>query len=535
MVLYEVVTGQDRMDFPELPDDFEPESKETWRALNSVICTACASERGDRYADGAAMAEALGEPASRPKRRVAPIWIALVGLVTVLAAGWFGLFEWERGPEPELIPVADGPTEPTGNAPDKESSLAPPTLIEMVSTASNPSAAITEPVVVAPPPEPKFGSAKVVSTPEHAEILSTEGEFLGHTPKLLTKLKPGPVQYVLHLDGHRDEVIQGEIRPGKREVLGKRLMQWSPPETGKLWVNSLGIEFGADGQRHVATRPVTDADYDRYREARSLEALPVYVDSASVEWEGDPSLTFVALTDAEKEQFCNWLATIDREGKYFGPGHYYSWESAASEDSDRSPFLLVADIRRFGVVQLFSEPLGAEVFADSRSIGHTPLMLSEVPVGRVAFEIRMRGYEPIVIEGEVEENVELELSERLKRSRLYLEGDAWTNSLGMRFEALDGFACCVWETRVRDFDAFVAATKREPHHKSDLPQTADHPVVFVSRTDAREFCAWLTDHERKVGWIGADHAYRLPTDLQWSEAAGLVGEGRPDPGGAGQS
>lgn len=531
MVLYELATGKDRMDFPELPDDFDPDDVTAWRSLNSVICIACATERGDRYSDGAAMAHAMANPDEKPKRRVAPLWWALGGIGAAIGAVTVLSMLGNDAPDPIVAPIAetDDPQLPVeeNNPPPVET-----TLIEMVSTSSDePSTTInvvseeTDPPP--PPPPPKFGSVKIFSSPEHAEILSTDGELLGYTPKLLTKLKPGPVQYVLHLDGHRDEVIQGRIRAGKRETMGKQLIPWSPPEKGKVWVNSFGMQFRADEARHLAVQPVTDADYDHFRKAQGIETLPTFVKAG----EGETEIIYVALTDEEKQAFCDWLAGVDREGKFFGAGHFYSWEDAApaAADSGKSAFSLIADIRRFGVVELFSEPLGAEVFADGKSLGHTPLMLSDVPVGRVSYEIRMHGYNPIVLEGEVQENQSLDLNEKLTRSKLYLEDNAWTNSLGMRFVKLNGFACCVWETRVRDFEAFVAATEREPHHYTDLPQTEDHPVIFVSRTDALEFCEWLTNRERKTGWLGKDHAYNLPTDLQWSEAAGLPNEGRNTP------
>jgi formylglycine-generating enzyme required for sulfatase activity len=54
-----------------------------------------------------------------------------------------------------------------------------------------------------------------------------------------------------------------------------------------------------------------------------------------------------------------------------------------------------------------------------------------------------------------------------------------------------------------------------------FPQTPEHPVVGVSHFDASAFCAWLTEHERKFGRIGAADLYRLPTDAEWSVAAGL--------------
>jgi formylglycine-generating enzyme required for sulfatase activity len=42
----------------------------------------------------------------------------------------------------------------------------------------------------------------------------------------------------------------------------------------------------------------------------------------------------------------------------------------------------------------------------------------------------------------------------------------------------------------------------------------------VSWLDARRFCRWLTEKERKSGAIGPLDEYRLPTDDEWTAAAG---------------
>ncbi|MDZ4199596.1 MAG: formylglycine-generating enzyme family protein [Kiritimatiellia bacterium] len=126
----------------------------------------------------------------------------------------------------------------------------------------------------------------------------------------------------------------------------------------------------------------------------------------------------------------------------------------------------------------------------------------------------------------------------------------WENSLGMRFASVAGLSkvkFCVWETRVRDFRAFIqdAAHNRGYDYRSGrepeilMPhgwqalgweyhwenpgfrQDDDHPVTCVSWHDARAFCDWLTRVERAAGRIVPQQRYRLPQDNEWSRAIGL--------------
>jgi formylglycine-generating enzyme required for sulfatase activity len=101
-----------------------------------------------------------------------------------------------------------------------------------------------------------------------------------------------------------------------------------------------------------------------------------------------------------------------------------------------------------------------------------------------------------------------------------------------------------WPTRLKDFAAFVTATKHDATGnmltlgKDDfdwLPnggtwespgftQAPDHPVTGVSYHDALAFCAWLTTLEHTLGNIHARQTFALPTDTEWSKAVGLAEE-----------
>jgi Sulfatase-modifying factor enzyme 1/TIR domain len=125
----------------------------------------------------------------------------------------------------------------------------------------------------------------------------------------------------------------------------------------------------------------------------------------------------------------------------------------------------------------------------------------------------------------------------------------WVNSLGMKFVPVAGTQVLfsVWDTRVQDFEAFVADTKYKTVGMSSLgkdgwhprkettwrepgfSQGPTHPVVGVSWNDAKKFCEWLTRREQLSGMLPRGRVYRLPTDAEWSAGVGLQGEEGTNP------
>ena len=103
---------------------------------------------------------------------------------------------------------------------------------------------------------------------------------------------------------------------------------------------------------------------------------------------------------------------------------------------------------------------------------------------------------------------------------------ALVNSLGMRFSPVGNILFSIWLTRVQDFQAFATATgfQNEEWLQPGFKQAPDHPVVNVSWSDANAFCLWLTEKEHHQGILAVNETYRLPTDLEWSQAVGLPAE-----------
>jgi formylglycine-generating enzyme required for sulfatase activity len=114
----------------------------------------------------------------------------------------------------------------------------------------------------------------------------------------------------------------------------------------------------------------------------------------------------------------------------------------------------------------------------------------------------------------------------------------FVNSLGMKFVPVtqtgsgNAVLFSIWETRRRDFRAFASAVptaNREWESVPGVPSEPEHPVVMVNWEDAASFCAWLTENERAAGAIGPGDIYRLPSDSEWSRAAGISDESGDSP------
>ena len=497
-VIYEISTGKDRLDFPEIDSRLSarPDREELLR-LNDVLLKACANDPRKRYASAAQMRDDLAAltRGERPPREKSRIKFAVAAFsILLIAAIVFSIRS--RLPAPttsDLNLQTIIRTEPPGALVllDDHAKKSPATFNELEPRkhklrVMNPGYDPIETIVdlgsrksVEPPVlhlARSKGALDVESDPPGAQftLRSEDGRIsrAGVAPQKIADLPTGKYALIAKRG-------DWEMRDGVEIQRGETARKSFAFVNGAVSVSSepLGAEILIDGIPRGRTPLRIELPAHPHELIAQLDGWPAERQDLAVEGQRENSAHFV---------FAN------------------------------------------GSVKITSAPGGATVLANGRTLGQTPLGIEGVKPGDVTYELQLAGYKPAPVSGKVKPQQQTFLAVRLEKNVGPAPGQPFTNSLGMKFVPLGDIQISVWETRVQDYEAFCRATGRH-YEQADFHQTATDPAVKVSWFDAMAFCKWLTEKEHDENLIEDRQAYRLPTDLEWSMAVGLVNESGATP------
>lgn len=517
-VLYEMATGKDRLDFPELPDELPLGSGlKRWRLLNSVICDVCEpkiSRRKIRSAAHLAGELAHLEAGRRRPMRVRPGAVAFL-LMAVLGVIGVTMIDWS--------PAQSGVGE-------DEVVRAEPTPLQPV----------------------EMGLVSITSVPDRAEVFTKDGVFLGVTP--LPPLADYPVgsivNFVFKKEGFADLMEGGVVPPaGVPLVLAPSLNIFRPPKLEEPWTDAFGERYNPVQDHHRSAYYVSAQAWKRYLEVDKTRKPPrVKKGGKTVKLtENGIENEVVAATRTEARRYLAWLEQECRNG-YIAEEHWLEPDfdttrvvEGIRKEEQRYPFYTLVRKEVTATIYIGSNPPEANLFVNGVPKGMTTEegLAVELKIGRGArgrFEIILEkpGYKRFTQVLRLKPNdtswqPDEAFIHPLEPEDIFRMG--MQNSLGMRFIPLPGTGdrevlVSAWETRVKDYQKFLRAQKGKwpAPPKPEFEQTEEHPVVNIKRKDAEEFCRWLTKSEQVGGVIEKNHLYRLPTDEEWSLMAGVPGE-----------
>ncbi len=498
-LLYEVSTGKDRLDFPEIDSQLSQRpDREQLIQLNDVLVKACAHDSKKRYRTAADMNRDLvaledGEYPARSKT----LWKVAFSTLSILAIGaaafWF--YSWRGGSGAEMHLKTTIRTDPAGALVilGDHAEKSPATFedldqrkyrLRIMSPGYDPiETTIDLGALRAPQPSPfhlvrSKGLLQIESDPPGTQfsLRSEDGQTSreGVTPQTIVDLPTGKYSVAAHR-GNWEMHDQIEVQRGET---GRKSFAFIAAPI-KITSEPAGAEIVVDGTPRGRTPLQID--------------LPVSSHLVTANLAGWPN----------EEQ------KID----------------VAAQQTNTANFVFAN-----GSVKITSAPGGASVRANGKELGQTPLVIEEVKPGDVTYELRLSGYNPTTVTGKVDPQQQTFLAARLEKSVGPAPGQPFTNSLGMKFVPVGDMRASIWETRVQDYALFVQATGRR-YEPTDFQQAPNHPIVKVNWFDAVAFCKWLTDKEHDENMIEERQSYRLPTDREWSLAVGLQNE----PGGTPQA
>ena len=501
-VLYELATGKDRMNFPELPDEMPSGGdRKRWLELNRIICDVCEPRISKRKISTAAeLAEALRRIQHGKRRRRGGMAVWLTTLMLTAFAAWAG---WEV--------VRDM---------DWMKRLLAPRVV----------------------PETSVGMLKVSSSPEGADVYDADGRLVGTTPTIMTAHVGKEVVLTLRKEGFSPLEVRGRITlaaVNEPMPLSGLLQVFSPPLPGESWVDHLGGIHMPVADHHEASGYVTKDAWTLFGKAPKVPADQAEVLRFS---ENGRPVDVVLASESAAEAYCSWFRNSGIKAGFLTEDHdvtplrEVSFENPGLSERARRdglrPFRL--NVRRivYGMLRIITEPPGAEVYVNGQSVGFTrePPLVQKVKPGAIQLLLVLEGYKPLSKSITLGEGQSIEERLELEKNQGVVFGRGWENGIHMKFAPIgQDLMVSIWETRVSDYAVFAKESRRPPP-SAFFPQEPDHPVVNVSRDDARAFCEWLTARERKAERIGQSHVYRLPTDLEWSQMAGLQEEEGISPG-----
>ena len=503
-VLYEMATGMDRLQFPELPESGPgDDARKKWIRLNRLICDICEPRISKRkIRTGRDLADALGRlKEGRKVARKMPAYVRVVLALLVVLAGIGSqlLIEKRWGTY-----VIEGKREPL---------------------------------------PPRFVRVKVLTSPAGAAVYDGSGELLGYTPATLSGVELD-TELELHLKaaGYRELVVKRPVVDDGQLVMliNEQLSLFSPPVGGEVWSDALGnLYFPVSERRHRSSEHVSEADWNLFLKDTNRKLKPVVFKHGG--------RNIVAVPEEWADEFAEWLEERCLEEGYFAeyvedqpeqnrqlvPEYDLRFEERKLPEAAKQsgqilrPFYVLVRPIPYGRLRVDSTPPGAYIYLNGIPMGVTPFYEDNIAPGDIEITLELGGMKTRTDNVFLPDGEEVNRKYLLEPNKSLVPGQSWTNSLEMKLEPLSGeLSVSAWETRSGDFQKFLKATGRD---QGDILLDSDPrvPVAGVSRPDCLAFCQWLTALERDnpnpdLNRITKDFRYRLPTDREWSRMVGLI-------------
>lgn len=519
-VLYEVATGKDRLQFPELPEELHPETEaKQWHGLNQVICDICEPKISKRTITTAKqLAEALHrlKDGKKVKKAMSLSFSSLI--LWGLLLGFTGYAMYLAKPyfiEDEPIKINDPIS--SGNP------------VEQINGGDVPNGGD---VVTIPPDEERYCKVYLIIDPSDAFVYSEDGVTrIGEAQSHFnSEFERGSIHsFIFKAEGYQDMPYTLVVPNEPSEAVDITMKLDQPPILNKKWYDSIGMEYQPVGKGHESSF-VTYLDWQQYLE--NVIDVPKFVELEHKYKNGKVD-QLVLLDMQVAKEFAEWITKRSiQDGRLTEDQELVAKlvevDSVAIKAAYAKDQVLPVKIRVINVpyaelnIDMHSSQHGAKVYIDGELVGAAPDTWTKVKLGKKSVTVMLDGFKKFTTVVDFKENDKIHLPQiTLEKNDSLIFGKPWTNKLGMQFVPIsDSLMASKWETRVSDYSRYIVEKElKMPNLRQN--NKPNEPVVSVSVKDAIAFAEWLTERDRKKGLITENHSYRLPSDREWSRLVGV--------------
>jgi len=432
------------------------------------------------------------------------------------------------------------------------------------------------------------GIVNLTTSPEVAAQVRLDGEPFGTTPIIDAEIRPGPHRLEFVAERYLAEVRELEVAGGgERQSMDVVLTpNWAPVAVSS---RPAGAEVLVDGQLRGRTPIELELTAGQRALEIRLRGYNAWRDTIAVAADQPQTLAPVALQQADgRIELITEPdgAAVSVNGEFRGqtpltlrldPGRQHAirvtkpgFEPVAQElsvEADSGRRLTIALVAQIGVIDVTSEPAGAEIWVDGVNVGMTPRQLSLTALPHV-LEVRRAGFAthtrqvtprpgfPQAWSVELEELNALTGSgyARVIRTgldqelRLILPGEFTlgssrreqgrrTNEVLRPVQLSRAYYLGTTEVTNAQFRAFKADHDSGNFSGQSLNDD-EQPVVQVTWAEVAQYLNWLSIRDRlqpvyeetNGNWAAVRplrNGYRLPTEAEWAWAARFAEQAQP--------
>ncbi len=508
-VLYEMATGKDRLQFPELPDELpENTNRKQWLVLNQIICNICEPKLTKRTIHTAKQLSIALDKIKRGKKVRDNNRILQRKLLLAVLLISFGILVYMFKPWKGSESII---TDTLGIDQNPE-------LIEL---------------------KHEMCAVQFVTSPLRVKFYENGVQVGEGIETAFREYPPGTrLLYRFQKDGYRTKTEEFVVPDKEYKIFSVSLETFLPPVVGQEWIDSVGAVYSPRVGYH-------ESGYIQGKYFKKFLITEPKIDPYTIEnfSEQGKTIRIVFMTEGTARKYTSWLELEAKTTGLLEDDQYVTLKLNRSlmagpadriEDKKLKQQYAVRCIAKnipFAQLDIVSTPSGARVYLDGEFKGVTPMVAEKLRPEPLEIMLDLAGYKKNSEKIELSDNENRRYSVTMNKNNSVVFTSKWSNSQKADLVPLErGKMAGAWEIRVKDYQAFTQATGHRQPKNPQFSQGPNHPVVGVTKTDAIQFCKWLTEKERRENRLGSKMEYRLPTDKEWSLFCGLKNEKGKTPG-----